>query len=102
MSIYDNSIILDVDFLNERDIALLSDRLWRRMVELFILACNTGNKGELPPMTHIAWRLRVPQQDIEKDIDYFIKAGILVEIDNGYRIESFYYNWENRQWLIGA
>ena len=52
-------IKLYLEILDDPKMGLLPDWLWRRAIELFLLAGENGNDGLLQPVTDLAWRLRV-------------------------------------------
>lgn len=56
------------ELLDDPKMGPLSDRLWRRTIELFLLAGELDRDGLLPPTEQIAWRLRIPAEDLEQDL----------------------------------
>lgn len=52
--------------LDDLDIATLTDHAWRRYHEINLMACEIGLNGQIPDATQIAWRLRIPADQIPK------------------------------------
>jgi hypothetical protein len=51
-------IKLYLEILNDSKMGKLPDWLWRRAIELFLLAGENGDDGLLRPVPDLAWRLR--------------------------------------------
>lgn len=75
------------EMLDDPKMVLLPDRLWRRAVELFLLAGKTHLDGELPE--HIAFCLRVDEQELDEDIKELIRIGILSIVDDTLIVTNF-------------
>lgn len=65
------------EILEDPKMGCLSDRAWRRVIELFLLAGDLGKNGELPPLKDIAWRLRISEEVLEEDLAELVKAEII-------------------------
>jgi len=75
-------IKLYTEIITDRKMVRLPDSAWRLCIELFLMADECGT-GELPDRDEIAWQLRKDDiEQVNKDIDALIKAGILTE-ENG-------------------
>ena len=81
------------EILDDSKMARLSDELWRKTVELFLIAGETQQDGLLPPIGDIAWRLHVSEDDLERELDELAEIGI-VTIDDD---ELLVTNFERRQ-----
>lgn len=57
-------IKLYLEILDDPKMGRLPDHLWRRTVELFLIAGKVGNDGKLPPVGEMAWTLRSTEQEI--------------------------------------
>lgn len=77
------------EILDDPKMAVLPDRLWRRIVELFLLAGRTGDSGVLPSVTGIAWILRIPVDDVQLDMEQIATTGIIHETENGWVVSQF-------------
>ena len=62
---------------------MLPDRLWRRVIELFLLAGQNGEDGELPSVAEIAWQLNRTVQVINADLQKIAETGIVEQKPDG-------------------
>jgi len=78
-------IKLWIDVINDPKMGAMSDYLWRRTVELFLVAGSNGDTddGLLPSPHDLAWLLRSDEQSITRDLQELTKAGILEELPDG-------------------
>jgi len=51
--------------------------LWRRPVELFLLAGREGNEGALPPVEEMAWILRLSEDKVLEDLHGLVDLGTI-------------------------
>lgn len=79
--------------LDDPKMGRLTDRQYRRVVELFLLAGDYDNGGLLPPIEDIEFRLRFPN-GLKEDLGVLVNCKI-ISIDEQKR----YYitRWEDRQ-----
>jgi len=84
------------EILRDPKMGRLPDRAWRRAIELFLLAGESGDDGWLPDVPDIAWQLRVPEQELGEDMDLLAEFGILTETDDGWLVTNF----ETRQGAV--
>lgn len=82
-------IKLYLDILDDSKMAVLPDRLWRRVVELFLLAGRYNQAGELPGTERIAWDLRTAAAPLQRDLIEIEKTGIIKRNDEGWLVVSF-------------
>lgn len=75
--------------LDDPKMGRLSDRLYRRTMELFLLAGDTDKDGYLPPLADIAWRLRIPEDALLKDLRGLAEVGIVAEYESGWLVVNF-------------
>ena len=71
------------DILRDPKMGMLPDRLWRRVIELFLLAGQNGEDGLLPDVATIAWQLNKPVSAIKTDLEKIAEIGIVQEIEEG-------------------
>lgn len=58
-----------VELLDDPVVGMLPDRLWRRMIELFLIAKTVpGETGELPPVENMAWKLRTTPERLHSEL----------------------------------
>jgi len=77
------------EILYERKIATLEDRLWRRMIECFLMAGELNQEGNLPSLVDMAYLLRMSEEDLETDLNELIRIGILEYRDESYFVKNF-------------
>ncbi len=61
----------------------LANHLWRRAVELFLLACREGNDGTLPPVEEMAWTLRLSADKVLEDLHGLAEVWVLHDAQLG-------------------
>ena len=71
------------DVLRDPKMGMLPDRLWRRVIELFLIAGQEGEDGLLPDVPQIAWQLNKPVSAIVTDLQKIADTGIVVEFEPG-------------------
>ena len=64
------------EILDDAKMGKLSDRLWRRAIELFLLAGDSDSEGQLPSLENIAWRLRISEEEILSDLQALAEPGV--------------------------
>jgi len=82
------------EILNDYKMCTLSDTLWRRAVEFFLLAGEYGQKGILPPLDQICFVLRQDEKALSEQIDKLIAVRILSRTEQGVLYVT---NFEKRQ-----
>ena len=81
------------EIIDDPKMGCLTDRLWRRAIELFLMAGDINKDGELPPVKDISWRLRISIDELEIDLENLEKEEILHKSDDTW----FVTNFEKRQ-----
>lgn len=83
------------DILDDPKMGTMSDRLWRRTIELFLVAGECAMGGHLPKTEELTYRLfRVDHDDqFMEDLAALEKKGIVTRENGVYRITK----WEKRQ-----
>lgn len=77
------------EILDDPKMATLPDRLWRRIIELFLIAGRTADSGELPDTKQIAWILRCHADEIALDMEQIQSTGIIERTNTGWFITQF-------------
>lgn len=77
------------EILEDPKMGLLPDRLWRRVIELFLCAGIVGKRGELGTTAEIAYRLHRVTDDIEPDLLQLAEIGIITHIESGWHVCKF-------------
>lgn len=80
---------LYTDILDDPKMGTLPDRIWRRTIELFLIAKKQGTDGELPETKQIAWLLRLPEKEVETDLLEIEKTGIIERTECGWFVVKF-------------
>jgi hypothetical protein len=80
-----------IETLDDPKVQILSDHLWRRMIELFLIAGKTNEGGKLPPVEEMAWMLRVSIDQVSDDLQELSKVGC-----PGHKIIAF----KNKAWWV--
>lgn len=73
------SIKLRPDILDNPKFGRLPDNLWRRTIELYLVAAMENDGGRLPEFDKIAWLLRIEFDHLVNQVACLKKAGILYE-----------------------
>jgi len=77
------------EMLHDRKVASLEDRLWRRAVEMFLLAGEKNEGGYLPPLVDMSWTLRADIEQLETELNELTRIGILEFKDERYFVRKF-------------
>jgi hypothetical protein len=80
---------LYMEILDDPKMATLPDRLWRRIIEIFMVAKRLGKDGDLPDTPQIAWMLRMNSDDLQLDLQQILSLGIIKRIETGWHIVNF-------------
>lgn len=75
-------IKLYIEILDDPKMGRMSEVLFARCIKLFLLAGDTEQDGGLPPLSDMAWRLRLDEEQLESDLYELQKLGI-VEYQDG-------------------
>ena len=71
-------IKLYTEILSDPKMGRLSDKLFRRAIELFLLAGKEDKDGVLPPISDIAWNLHLSEKEVRNGLKELEKVGIIV------------------------
>ena len=77
------------EILDDPKMGRLPDRLWRRVIEMFLLAGETDQEGQLPTIEDMAWRLRIPEDELRADLERIEQAGIVSIEGDRYIVTRF-------------
>ena len=76
--------------LNDPKMGTMTDHLYRRTIEIFLLAGQEGRNGLLPPLTQIAWALRTTVNDVTLCIQELCELGIITKLPEGSMIVTHF------------
>ena len=77
------------EILDDPKMGRLSDRTWRRAIEIFLLAGDNGDAGLLPPISDMAWRLRISETKLCSDLQALANLDIIEETKDGWIVKHF-------------
>lgn len=78
-----------IEIIDDPKMATLPDRLWRRIVELILLAKKINNGGHLPDTKQLAWMLRMSTDDLDLDMKQIASTKIVIQTETGWFIPNF-------------
>jgi hypothetical protein len=82
-------IKLFIEILDDPKMGRLPDWLWRRAIELFLLAGENGNDGLLQPVEDSAWRLRTSIEKLTESLQALSRVGVVHETPEGWVVSHF-------------
>lgn len=91
-------IKLYTELLHDRKVGLLSDNLWRRMIECFLMAGETNQNGKLPSIEIMTWVTRIPKNQLIGELDELSTLGVLTKYGDGWEVT----NWTKRQSALSS
>lgn len=65
------------EILSDPKMGMMSDKLFRRTIEFFLIAGKEDRAGKLPELDDIAWILRISKKDVQKAIDDLVRLNII-------------------------
>lgn len=77
------------EMLDDPKMGQMSDRLYRRTIELFLLAGELDQGGYLPSVKDMSWRLRLIGEELETDLFELQEIGIVTKKDNTWFVVNF-------------
>lgn len=77
------------EILDDPKMGMLPDSIWRRVIEMFLLAGEYDQGGLLPPLNRMAWRLRITPAELEDELTQMAAVGIVSNTDNGWLVVNF-------------
>lgn len=84
-------IKLYLEILDDPKMATLPDRLWRRAIEVFLLAgkLSKDKSGQLPDTNQLAWLLRMSTDDLYLDLQQLSNSGLIKKVNDGWKVVNF-------------
>lgn len=82
-------IKLYLEILDDPKMGRLPNHLWRRAIELFLLAGKNGNDGLLQPVEEMAWVLRSSEDEVRKTLMSLAEVGVVHESPEGWVVSHF-------------
>ena len=82
-------IKLELKYLHDPIMGQMPNYLWRRVIELFMLAGENGDDGLLQPVTDLAWELHTSVSDMDNSLRTLAEIGVVHETPQGWVVTSF-------------
>ena len=82
-------IKLYTEILSDPKMGRMSDKLFRRTIELFLLAGKEDTGGTLPSVDDIAWSLHITQKEVRSILTELCNLNIVTKESEIYRISHF-------------
>lgn len=80
---------LYLEILHDPKMGRLSDRLWRRVIELYLLAGENGGTGDIPDTDDLAWTLRADRDELETELQELANIDVVRETETGWFVIEF-------------
>jgi len=77
------------EILDDPKMGQLTDRLYKRTIQLFLLAGDYDKEGMLPTLADMAWRLRVNQDELETELVELSRKGIITIDSETFLVTNF-------------
>jgi len=77
------------EILDDPKMGRLPDHLWRRAIELFLLAGEQELDGLLPPVEDMAWRLRTSVDELAETLQALSQVAMVHETPEGWVVTHF-------------
>lgn len=77
------------EILHDPKMGRLTDNLWRRVIEIFLLAGENGQNGNLPSVENMAWELRLSIEELEANLQTLAKYEIVSLTPTGWHVTHF-------------
>ena len=77
------------EILDDPKMGRMSDHLWRRTIEIFLIAGRAGDNGKLPSVEEMAWQLRTTVTELSVDLSAMEEAGIIKKDDTSITVVNF-------------
>ena len=82
-------IKLYTEILSDPKMGRMSDKLFRRTIELFLLAGKEDTGGTLPSVDDIAWSLHITQKEVRSILTELCNLNIVTKESEIYKISHF-------------
>lgn len=77
------------EILHDPKMGRLPDNLWRRVIEIFLLAGENDDEGNLPSIESMAWTLRLSVEELEANLQDLIKCNIVTQTPTGWHVTHY-------------
>ena len=80
---------LYTEILDDPKIGLMPDWLFRRFIELLLVAKEYNKDGLLQPVPKLAWRIRLGEDQVEDALRALMEVGVVAKTPDGWLIVKF-------------
>lgn len=77
------------ELLHDPKVMRLPDRLFRRFIEMLLMAGERDDQGSLPPVEDMAWTLRGNVAELEQDLSQLEAARLVRSDEHGWIVTKF-------------
>jgi hypothetical protein len=77
------------EILDDPKMGRMPDRLWRRTIELFLIAGEQDEDGTLPKLGDVAYRLRLSDDELESDLKQLQDLNIVHQEGDSWTVTRF-------------
>jgi len=78
-----------IEVIDDHKMGTLPDSLWRRVIELILLAKKNDKDGWLPGMIEMSWALRMSAEQLEADLEKLHQVGIVEPKEGNWYLTNF-------------
>lgn len=77
------------EVLHDPKMGTMPDHLWRRAIEMMLIAGDADMGGYLPTIGDMAWTLRCDESELTNDIDRLMERGLLTQDEDRLIVTNF-------------
>jgi len=77
------------EILDDHKMGMLSDHLYRRVIEIFLLAGEKNEGGLLPGVEAMSWRLRTTPDELTSDLEKLSEKNIVTQQNGNWLVTKF-------------
>ena len=82
-------IKLYIEILDDLKMGMMTDYLWRRTIELFLVAGEYAEDGRLPPLKDLSWRVRISKDEMTEILQELEELKITAFDGNDWYVLNF-------------
>ena len=82
-------IKLYIEILDDLKMGMMSDTMWRRTIELFLVAGEYAEEGKLPPLKELSWRIRIPEDELTEILKILEELKIIAFDGKNWYVLNF-------------
>jgi hypothetical protein len=78
-----------IEILDDWKMGSMTDRLWRRTIEIILLAKELDDDGHLPDIRSMAYRLHSSIDELEDELNGLAAVGIVQSLPEGWHVINY-------------